>query len=250
MSRPGAEAVIRHLEAEYLLRVTALGLAKDQIEAMVPGVFTSEAAAILRAGVYATVAPFSADRDKGSAAYKSASAIKTALFRKNAGERCISNLRRFFENRVAYRGALDSPAVAAWLHAVVGQRQITWAAVTAVHKTGIREDGYDLTVPGYDTFMSADGVILSNTMAIHAPALPEAVKDAREKLLPSKMLFAIRDRNETMAVPKHEQVLGMAGSQLRPSGKVHRFNSEQEALEAVRAGTVRLHDTVELPDAP
>ena len=128
----------------------------------------------------------------------------------------------------------------------VADSKVTWARVVDAVYTGVKATGYDLTVPGYETFMSADGIILSNTMAIHSPMLEDAIKDAKEKLLPSKMLFSVRSRDQTLPVPKHEALTGLANAQLNPSGNVHRFNSKEEAVAAIKAGQVKLQDQVEI----
>ncbi len=140
-------------------------------------------------------------------------------------------------------GVPDGPA---WLQ-VVDNTEVTWERVTGVQKTGIKEDGYDLTVPGYETFMSADGIILSNTINVSVPILPESVEEAKKKLMPDKMLFAIRDQDSVMAQPKHEMVLGLYTSATRPSGRVFQFDSKQKAIAAVENGDVNYDDDIEFP---
>lgn len=124
----------------------------------------------------------------------------------------------------------------------------SWAKVVGAHYTGIRETGYDLTVPGFETFMTADGVVLSNTMAVHVPSLPEAVKDAKEKILPSKMLFSIRNRDKTIPTPKHESLLGLYAAQQNPVKDPVSVGSAEEALELAASGKLDIGDTVEIPD--
>lgn len=138
----------------------------------------------------------------------------------------------------------EMPQGAEWL-AVVHSSDVTWERVVEVQKTGIRETGYDLTVPGYETFMSADGVILSNTMSVHVPATRDAVNDVREKLMASRMQFSIKNRNETMGNPKHEDIIGLTMGQF-PGGKARRFASEQEAMHAIDSGQVDLNDDIEI----
>jgi hypothetical protein len=99
---------------------------------------------------------------------------------------------------------------------------------------------------GEHVFTIVGGVVLHNTMAVHVPALPEAVKDAQEKLLPSKMLFSVRSRDTTLPQPKHEMTLGLASAQLNPSGTVHQVRSAEEALEGIRSGAIKLQDQVEI----
>jgi len=135
----------------------------------------------------------------------------------------------------------------AWLR-VVFNNDVTWERVVGVQKTGIKEDGYDLTVPGYETFMSADGVILSNTLNVHVPCLEDSVAEAKEKLLPSKMLFSIKNPDAVVPVPKHEHILGMYAANNRESSAVHQFGSKEEALQAIKTGKVSAKDEVEWPD--
>ena len=132
-----------------------------------------------------------------------------------------------------------------WLR-VVHNTDVTWERVTEVIKTDIREDGYDLTVPGYETFMSADGIILSNTMNVHVPSMPESVKEAYEKLMPSKMLLSDRDREKVTNTIKHEQVLGLFQAIRRPATKVHQFRTEAEATAAVKSGKINMWDEVQI----
>lgn len=146
-------------------------------------------------------------------------------------------------NRVGRDFVLQHPDGKTWLD-IVDNTEITWERVTAVQKTGIKEDGYDLTVPGYETFMSADGIILSNTMNLHVPSMDEAVKEAYDKLLPSQMLFSIRDQEKVVPVPKQELILGLYTANMRPSKNTHQFDTEEDALSAIRSGKLSLSDDI------
>jgi hypothetical protein len=98
------------------------------------------------------------------------------------------------------------PDWAAWW-AIVKAEDITWDRVESVEKTGIREDGYDLTVPGYETFMNIDGVILSNTMSVHVPISHDANREA-EKMLPSRNLYQ-PGTGRLMVAPAQEAQIGL-----------------------------------------
>jgi len=124
---------------------------------------------------------------------------------------------------------------------------IQWAAIESVDYTGQPETGYDLTVPGYETFMSADGVILSNTVSLHVPSTPEAVKDVREKMMPDKMTFSIKNRDATLHNPKHEQLMGLA-TDIGIPVRSHTFRTADEAQQAIDNGTVDLHDDIAIGD--
>ncbi len=72
---------------------------------------------------------------------------------------------------------------------IVNNKDITWSPVVSIENTGVRENGYDLTVPGFETFMSVDGIILSNTMSFTVPVTQSAVQEANQKMKPSKNLI-------------------------------------------------------------
>lgn len=90
--------------------------------------------------------------------------------------------------------------------AIVNDESTTWDQVVSYRTTGIKETGFDLTVPGFETFMSVDGLVLSNTYSINVPLSDEAVKEAREKLLPSKNLFSPASMKATTYLPNAEYV--------------------------------------------
>jgi polygalacturonase len=60
--------------------------------------------------------------------------------------------------------------------------------------------------------------------------------------------FSIRNEDQVMGGPKHEQVLGLYTASSRSSGKVHQFNNRDEAMQAVEQGKVAFDDELEFPD--
>lgn len=122
----------------------------------------------------------------------------------------------------------------------------TWSKVESVEKTGKVETGYDLTVPGYETFMNAEGVILSNTINVHVPASDDAVKEAYEKLMPSRTPFSDRVPDKIVPLPKQEQVLGLYTAATAPSTTPVVFDTEEQAVNAIRRGEVPLSADVQI----
>lgn len=117
------------------------------------------------------------------------------------------------------------------------------------------------TVAGYGQLIDGDNIAISpyvtaglnadfdgDTINLHVPVLPESVQEAKDKLMPDKMLFSIKSPDQVMAQPKHEQILGLFESQRTPSKQVHKFGSHQEALAAIQKGTVSLSDDIDYPD--
>ena len=127
---------------------------------------------------------------------------------------------------------------------IVNNHDITWDPVESIEKTGIRETGYDLTVPGYETFMNVEGVVLSNTMAVHVPVTEKAVKEAFS-MLPTNNLFN-PGTGDLMVVPGQEAVLGLY--RLTEKGKRRRkkYESFVEAKKAVTSGDISATDTVDI----
>lgn len=84
-----------------------------------------------------------------------------------------------------------------------------------------------------------------DTMSVHVPSSPEAVKDVQERLMASNMLWSNKDRTKTMANPKHEQIIGLSMGQ-SPGGQKRRFASNDEAMKAIDAGQVDMNDDIEI----
>lgn len=85
-----------------------------------------------------------------------------------------------------------------------------------------------------------------DAMNLHVPSQPDAVKEAWQKLMPSKMLFSIRNQEQVVPLPKQELILGLYTANNRDSKNKHVFDTEEAAISAIRAGTVRLSDDVEI----
>lgn len=89
-----------------------------------------------------------------------------------------------------------------------------------------------------------------DTLNIHLPSLPESVEEAKNKLMPSKMLMSIKSPDTIVPALKHEQVLGLYSAKKRPSAATHKFSTEDEAMEAIRGGKIRLSDEIEIGGPP
>lgn len=123
----------------------------------------------------------------------------------------------------------------------------TWSVVEDVIKTGIKATGYDLTVPGYETFMGADGTIRSNTINVHVPSTDAAVKEVKERLMPSQNPFIDRQPGMIYHTPKQEEIIGLYAAATAPATEPIKFNSRDEALQAIRQGKIKLSDDIDYP---
>lgn len=124
---------------------------------------------------------------------------------------------------------------------------IIYVKIASVDYTLKKETGYDLTVPGYETFMSTNGIVLSNTINVHVPGLPEAVDDTINKLMPSKNIFQIRDLRNIENPIKQDFMISLFTSANTPAQKRYVFKTKEDALRAIKNGTVKLSDEVEFP---
>ena len=131
----------------------------------------------------------------------------------------------------------------AWI-SMVQADDVTWDMVVDVEITGQVEPGYDLTVPGTETFMSASGIILSNTMSYHVPISDDAVRNAREKMLPSKNLKNAKDF-DVHYVPTQEYLYGLFRATRKKSDRrVKEYATKADAIKAYQRGELDANDEV------
>lgn len=83
-----------------------------------------------------------------------------------------------------------------------------------------------------------------DTMSVHVPSLPDTVQEVKDKLMPDKMLFHIKDKDKTVHNPKHEQVLGLYNAANNPSKNTHVFETAREAEQAIDQGKISLSDEI------
>lgn len=171
--------------------------------------------------------------------------VNTPLRNGVMSERTARGLIEWLESAPPREDPLKLPAYVQWRQRFV-DTDTEWATVESVEYTGQREDGYDLTVPGYETFMAVDGVILSNTMSVHLPSTDAAIKDVRERMMPDKMLWSVKDRDSVVPKPKHEQQIGLnlGGSQAIKNRRT--FVNEADAMRAIESGQVDLNDDIDI----
>lgn len=121
-----------------------------------------------------------------------------------------------------------------------------WQYIVGVEKTGKSVEGYDLTVPGFETFTTDTGVVLSNTMTYYVPVTEAAVKEAYEKMLPSKNLLGARDF-KAHYLPQEEYILGAWLASQDGKGPVKQvFKTKEEAIKAYKLGKIDLNDNIQI----
>jgi len=95
-----------------------------------------------------------------------------------------------------------------------------------------------IITPGFNADFDGD------TMNYHVPATEDAVKDAVNKMLPSKNLRAVRDF-DVHYYPRQEFLLGLHLASTAKKKGVKYFRSKQDAIEAYKRGEIGIDDQVE-----
>lgn len=195
---------------------------------------------IVLAGIEA-VSPYSAfgaGNDNTREARKHAKALSGEIL-----PATLHSLARYFRRSVPSAGLVSEAQYK--LFEGMLESPVTWHKVVKVEKTGRIETGYDLSVPGYETFMSDEGVILSNTVNFHIPVSDKAVQNAYDRMLPSKNLISLTDLRESMSNPRQEMALGLYALTRPPAKKAPvRFRTAEEAKAAYRQGKIKANDPI------
>ena len=133
----------------------------------------------------------------------------------------------------------------------VGERPVIYSRAPSWHKFNVLAgrpkliEGNTIAInPLVTTGLNAD--FDGDAMNLHVPSQPEAVDEAWKKLMPSKMLFSIRDQDQVVPIPKQELVLGLYTANRRESKASHVFDNEEDALKAIRTGGISLSDEIEI----
>lgn len=87
-----------------------------------------------------------------------------------------------------------------------------------------------------------------DAMTIHVPITPEAIEEAKKKLLPEHHIYDFRKGlNSSLVAPGHEAILGsMHLTEPDMDQKVREFKSEADVLAALAAGTVEVNTPIRL----
>lgn len=89
-----------------------------------------------------------------------------------------------------------------------------------------------------------------DALSMYVPMTPEAVEEARKKLLPQHQIHDYRrGLNNSIVSPAHEAILGsMALTEADMNQKPVKFKSEEEVLAALKAGTIKENTPIEIKD--
>lgn len=123
------------------------------------------------------------------------------------------------------------------------ERPVIYSRAPAWHKFSINAGNVKLTegdAIGTNPYVAAgmgmdyDG----DTINVHVPSSDAAVKEAYEKLMPSKDPFSDRMEGKIVPLPKQEQIMGIYSASISEDDRTYDFNTEEEALDAIKKGKV------------
>jgi len=83
-----------------------------------------------------------------------------------------------------------------------------------------------------------------DTLQVHTPVLPNAVEDVKLMTM-SHLLFADKQKDDLLVVPRMEATLGLHLATRPGNGKPRHFQSREAAMAAYKRGEVALNDIVE-----
>jgi hypothetical protein len=138
-------------------------------------------------------------------------------------------------------------ALDAW-EQVVADTSVSWDIVKEIEEIP-EQTMYDLTVPDTNVFAVNGGLVVWDTVNLHVPSTPGAVKQALEKMLPSVNLLN-SSKFEVHMIPRQEFLIGLNRA-TRPAARKQpiRVASREEALALFRAGKIGLTDPIEIKEA-
>lgn len=87
-----------------------------------------------------------------------------------------------------------------------------------------------------------------DALTVHVPITPEAIEEAKKKLLPENHIFDFRKGlGASLVAPGHEAIIGSIYlTEPDMSKQVKEFNSEQEVLDAFKRGDIDVNTPIKL----
>ena len=128
---------------------------------------------------------------------------------------------------------------------VVYSRSPAWHKYNVIGGWATLTDGDSISTNPY-VMAGLSGDFDGDTVTIHLPTTKESQEEAKDILMPSKMVLSTKKENTIVPTIKHEQILGLYTAKNKPSQNIHTFNNRAEALAAVKSGQVRLSDEIKI----
>src|SRR5690606_10940400 len=99
-------------------------------------------------------------------------------------------------------------------------------------------------VPGYETFMAADGVVLSNTVITHVPISSKAVEEVKQ-MIPSLNILSPKNDSHNISYDQ-EYMAGLAAGSMLGQRTNKSYKTVAQATEAYNKGEIRINDQIKV----
>lgn len=119
-----------------------------------------------------------------------------------------------------------------------------WVQVKSIKALDKREV-FDLAVETTKVFVANSGLVVWDTMNYHVPVTNKAVKEAREKLLPSKNILSPNNLKAHIT-PVGEFAQGLWLASRKDSNVPVKFKSKEEAMQALHRGDITYSTQIEI----
>lgn len=131
-----------------------------------------------------------------------------------------------------------------WIR-LVENEDVIWDRIEEVEPLPGTETAYDLTVPGPYTFMTADQLVVWDTVAMFAPLSREAVEETK-RIMPSQRTLS-DSSGDVLFKPANESSLALYRMSLpRGNKRALHYPSRQAAEKAFQEGKIALNDVVRI----
>ena len=133
------------------------------------------------------------------------------------------------------------------LYARVMNTNTIWMTVDSVEPAGTRQV-FDFEVEGTKVFAINNGVVIWDTVNIHAPVSDKARRQAYDKMFPERNLISMRSRGIVYKPEKEYQQGLYIGTRMKQGADVRTryFNTLEEAKQAYRQGLIDIDDPIEI----
>jgi len=122
---------------------------------------------------------------------------------------------------------------------------VSWERITDIKPLPFITEAYDLTIPPAYTMVTESGIVVWDSLNVHMPVAPDAVKEAW-KMLPSNNLFNPLNKNP-MFMPDQEAVMGLYQiSTPKQNTPIMKFKSIEDAKKAYHDGKIDINDHIEV----
>ncbi len=129
---------------------------------------------------------------------------------------------------------------------IVDNEKLNWNKIESITKVDRPDVTYDFHIPGSETFCIDGWYLTHNTANIHVPVGADAVREAYEKLLPSRNLFSVRDF-KAHYLPQQEFIGGLYNATAKEKKiRPRTFISKEDAIKAYHRGEIGMDHPIQI----